>query len=157
MSWLTMRVTVTALHNVWRYGDPMRTCYEPGDVLVPVATWTARRRRDPEKAAEDAFRLLNVGDDPVLGLPDPRAVEYRARGNRGISAGDVVRVGGHWLAVARFGFTEVDRPAAFSLVPCWAGSNPLTDEQIPRRRWHLAWYGPRTLVPHHGSSVDVRS
>jgi hypothetical protein len=74
-----------------------------------------------------------------------------------LSVGDVVRVGGHWLAVARFWFTEVDWPTAFSLVPCWAGSNPISDEQIPRRRWHLAWYGPRTLFPHRGSGADVRS
>jgi len=74
-----------------------------------------------------------------------------------LSAGDVARVGGHWLAVARFWFTEVDWPTAFSLVPCWAGSNPLSDEQIPRRRWHLAWYGPRTLFPRRGSGADVRS
>jgi hypothetical protein len=58
-----------------------------------------------------------------------------------LSVGDMVRVGNHWLAVARFGFTESDWPTAFSLVPCWAGSNPLSDQDIPQRRWHLACRG----------------
>jgi hypothetical protein len=157
MSWLTMRVTVTVFHNVWRHGNPMLTGYEHGDVLVPVATWTVRPWRDREKAAEDAFAQLNTGDDPAFGLPDPLAVEYRQRGNRSLSVGDVVRVGGRWLAVARFGFTEVDWPIAFSLVPCWAGSNPLSDEQIPQRRWQLAWRGIRRPSLRAGGAVDARS
>jgi hypothetical protein len=74
-----------------------------------------------------------------------------------LSVGDVVRVGDHWLAVARFWFTEVDWPTAFSLVPCWPGSDPLSDERIPRRRWHLAWSGPRKVVLHHDGGADVRS
>jgi hypothetical protein len=84
MSWLTMRATVTVFHNVCRGGAPMLTGYQPGDVLVPVETWTVRRWRDPEAAAA-AFRLLNVGEDRVFGKPDPVAVEYRARGNRSLS------------------------------------------------------------------------
>jgi hypothetical protein len=88
MSWLTMRATVTVFHNVCRDGEPMLTGYRPSDVLVPVATWTVRRWRDPEEVAEDAFRLLNVGEDPVFGKPDPVAVEYRQRGNRSLSVGD---------------------------------------------------------------------
>jgi hypothetical protein len=157
MSWLTMRATVTVFHNVCRDGEPMLTGYRPSDVLVPVATWTVRRWRDPEEVAEDAFRLLNVGEDPVFGKPDPVAVEYRQRGNRSLSVGDVVRVGNRWLAVAPFLFTEVDWPAAFSLVPCWPGSAPLSDERLPRRRWHLAWYGPRRVVLTHKGDAGARS
>ena len=155
MSWLTMRTRVTVFHNVSRHA--MLAGYEHGDVLVPVATWTARRRHDPMKAADDAFALLNVGDDTAFEPPDPRAVEYRDRRNRSLSVGDVVRVGSRWLAVAHAGFTEVDRPSAFSLVPCWAGSSPLSDEQIPQPRWRLALHWIRTLSLHRGGASDARS
>jgi hypothetical protein len=151
-----MRTRVTVFHNVSRHA--MLTGYERGDVLVPVATWTVRPWHDPGKTAEAAFALLNVGDDPAFGPPDPRAVEYRDRGNRSASVGDLVRVGNHWLAVAHAGFTEVvDWPAGFSLVPCWAGSNPLSDEDIPQPRWRLALHGIRRLSLHRDGASDARS
>ncbi|MBS2537096.1 hypothetical protein KGQ20_30500 [Catenulispora sp. NF23] len=53
---------------------------------------------------DSVWALLNVGDDPQAGTPDPRAVNYRRRGHRSLSVGDVAAVGD-------FGFTRIpDRP-----------------------------------------------
>jgi predicted RecA/RadA family phage recombinase len=127
MGWLTRTVKVRAYHNVaGDQGEP----YKPGDVLVPVAAWDVPAGQDPLCVAEGVYELLNVGDDPDLGTPDKRlraiAVEYRERGNRSVSLGDVVCIGEEWFAVARGGFTRVEKePGLFSLVPLWPGSSPM--------------------------------
>lgn len=63
--------------------------YLHGHVLVPVARYTEDCILDVH-ACELAFHLFNVGDDPTFGTPDERAIEYRRRGNRSLSKGDVV-------------------------------------------------------------------
>ncbi len=60
--------------------------------------------------AAGAFEIFNVGDDPAFGEPDPRAVEYRKRGNRSLSVGDVVQVGDVWLACASAGWDVIEAP-----------------------------------------------
>ena len=128
---------VMAWHNVSRDRDRYVDGYQRGDVLVPVASWLVADDRDDLDAAEDAFRLLNTGDDPAFGEPDPVAVEYRTRGNRSVSVADVVRIGGRggrWYAVASAGFTELDhKPAGFSYRPA-RGSVPVVlapEEGVP--------------------------
>ena len=63
--------------------------YRPGHPLVPVCTWTTDTT-DHQQLLEDVYRLLNVGDDPAFGTPDPIALRYRRSRNRSLSVGDVV-------------------------------------------------------------------
>lgn len=58
---------------------------------------------------EEVFRLLNVGDDPTFNEsgPDPRAVQYRMRGNRSLSVGDVIQIGVRWFACASSGWVPL--------------------------------------------------
>jgi len=108
-------ITITIWHNTAKgpsgLGTAMVFGHEDGDRLVPVAVYSvddtvvaSDARSVADDLAEDAFRLFNVGDDPDFGVPDQRALEYRARGNRSLSVGDVVQVGATWLAVAGTGF-----------------------------------------------------
>lgn len=69
---------------------------------------------DPIAAAEEAFRLFNVGDDPDFGTPDPRAIAYRRPRNRSLSVGDVVmlRTGDSevFLACESIGWVVISEP-----------------------------------------------
>ncbi|MBN1172641.1 MAG: hypothetical protein JXA67_10755 [Micromonosporaceae bacterium] len=88
--------------------------YQPGHELTLVFETTAPATDDDLTVCEQVFRLLNVGDDPEFGTPDPRALEYRFKGHRSLSVGDVVDVDGRYYACARFGFTAIDTPHAAS-------------------------------------------
>ena len=70
-----------------------------GDDLADVASTLAT-----------VFHLFNVGDDPEFGTPDPRAVDYRLRGNRSLSVGDVVALGDQHFACARISWDPIDPP-----------------------------------------------
>jgi hypothetical protein len=101
-------VTVRAFHNV-RTDEAGRLVgmldgYTEGDPVVLVFTAELPAGPSREALAEAVYRLLNVGDDPEFGQPDPRAVEYRKRRNRSLSVGDLVQVGPDYLAVDSFGF-----------------------------------------------------
>lgn len=78
--------------------------------MVQVFATTVPSGGDPLAVCEELYRLLNVGDDPEFGEPDPRAVAYRARRNRSLSISDLVRVGGAWFACAANGFVPASSP-----------------------------------------------
>jgi hypothetical protein len=105
---------VTAWHNIATDNKGhligMLDGYTHGHPLVPVATWDAPEVSVPLVVLEEAYALLNIGDDPAFGVPDERAVAYRARGNRSLSIGDVVQAGTTWAAVAVTGFTPIPEP-----------------------------------------------
>src|SRR5687768_794247 len=63
---------------------------------------------DDADACEQLYRLLNVGDYPDFGEPDPRAKAYRARGNRSLSMGDLVWLDGRFYACASSGWNRLD-------------------------------------------------
>jgi hypothetical protein len=107
---MTTTIPVAVYHNtaqdpegrsVGFFGyQPEHTLTHVADMEVPVA--------GPEQVAERVYHLLNVGDDPEFGTPDPQAVAYRARRNRSLSVGDVVVLAGDVaLAVDSFGFRRV--------------------------------------------------
>lgn len=75
--------------------------YDEADVTV-VTTDIA--------VAERAFRLFNVGDDPDFGLVDHRAREYRDRGNRSLSVGDIVAVDGRYYTCTASGWRPITPP-----------------------------------------------
>lgn len=72
--------------------------------------------------ANHAWMLFNVGDDPEFGKPDPRAVDYRKRGNRSLSIGDVVAVEGRFYQVTGNGWEPL--PDRLLLDP--AGHDPVS-------------------------------
>lgn len=59
-------------------------------------------------ALDEAWYLFNVGHDPDFGPPHKVAVEYRERGNRSLSYGDVVVVDGQAFSVERWSFGELN-------------------------------------------------
>ncbi|GGM67677.1 hypothetical protein GCM10012275_42840 [Longimycelium tulufanense] len=59
---------------------------------------------------ERIFELFNVGKDPEFGTPDRRAVDYRARGNRSLSVGDVVALDDRVYACAATGWVAIAPP-----------------------------------------------
>jgi len=60
--------------------------------------------------AERAFEpLFNIGDDPSFGEPDQRAVDYRSRGNRSLSVGDVIAIDELFLSCDSSGWRELDQ------------------------------------------------
>jgi hypothetical protein len=67
---------------------------------------------DDLDACGQLYQLLNVGDDPAFGVPDPRAVRYRARGNRSLSVGDVASIDRRFYVCTRLGWQRLDhRPS----------------------------------------------
>ena len=119
---------IKVFHNVsvTPEGHPagMLDGYHQGHDLALVATVRVVREPGVQKAdeelAEEMFALFNVGDDPAYGEPSLIAQEYRFRGNRSLSVGDVVEVDGRPYAVARFGYTRIEPPQARHLVR-WHG------------------------------------
>jgi hypothetical protein len=107
-------VTVRAYLNstYGPHGIPigMLSGYEPGHELE--LAFEASVAAAPDLAiCEEIFRLLNVGDDPEFGLPDLRALAYRAQGHRSLSVGDLVTVENRAYACARVGFVAVALPS----------------------------------------------
>ncbi|WP_194923165.1 hypothetical protein [Catenulispora pinisilvae] len=109
---------VRAFHNL----DNRFDAYAPGHRLHEVFTDTVADV-DPYDICDDVWTLLNIGEDPTFGPPDPRAVDYRRRGHRSLSIGDVVAVGvgvgvgvgEQFFAVADGGFTRItERPTILS-------------------------------------------
>lgn len=62
-------------------------------------------------ALAESFDLLNIGDDPMYGDPDQRAVTYRLLGNRSLSVGDVISVDGDSFAVEAVGWSRTELTA----------------------------------------------
>jgi hypothetical protein len=84
---------------------------------------------DDLDACEQLYQLLNVGDDPDFGTPDPSAVQYRARGNRSLSVGDVASIDGRFYACAGFGWERLDHQPSIVHETGVSGTNPIADEQ----------------------------
>ena len=113
-----MTTTIRVFHNN-NPRDGMVFSFQPapyhlGDTELPAHTVTEvfsyTALPDDQHPLQFAYDLCNIGDDPsFFDPPDPRAVEYRDRGNRSLSVGDVVAVhdeerGTRWYAVAGTGF-----------------------------------------------------
>ena len=85
------------------------------------------------------FDLLNIGDDEsMVGVPDPRAVDYRRCGNRSLSVGDVVSLGNHFYACASTGWDEledaprIEQRRSFGTTPLYeAGAVPSEATAVP--------------------------
>lgn len=109
--------TVTVFHNNNRR-DAMEFGYRPADSVTEVFSYHLDLAREvpSEVIADEAYRLFNVGHDPDFGIPDPRAAAYRARRNRSLSTGNIVRLRDDrtnnvdWLAITPLGWAELDAP-----------------------------------------------
>lgn len=107
--------------------------YTPPQTLTRVFTrvWRTNAPIVPAMACEQIFELLNIGDDPAFGIPDPQAVSYRKRGNRSLSIGDVVSLTPagaptFWYALTRRGWEPI--AAAPTIAPSTRrGTCPLPD------------------------------
>lgn len=128
------QISATVFHNVAKdeTGRPDTFFgYKPGQPLVKVAEVTVEAS-GPDAALEQVFHLLNVGDDPTFGTPDPQAVAYRAARNRSLSVGDVVVLDGAAFAVASCGYEQVTvDPAQVGEVAVY-GSTPLGGQPYVR-------------------------
>ena len=105
------QVYIRAYHN----SESRFLEYEPGQRIVPVFE-TYEPDADHDQLCSRMYELLNIGDDPSFGQPDPRAIEYRARRNRSLSVGDVIQIGKEgdetpkFYAVSMSGFDSIATP-----------------------------------------------
>lgn len=87
--------------------------YQVGHPLVPVAQFKADALEGVLGTAalvlEAVYRELNIGEQGSV------AHAYRARGNRSLSVGDVVRIGENRFACASFGWKQIEEPTWFAL------------------------------------------
>jgi hypothetical protein len=104
---------VCAYLNTSTDGRPtgMLDGYAPGHQLALAFEMTVPAAVCDVEACEQVFFLLNVGDDPAFGTPDPRALEYRLKGHRSFSVGDIVTIDDRAYACAGFGFTPIPMPS----------------------------------------------
>jgi hypothetical protein len=104
------RFKVRVYHNLdarfapYRQGHRLALAYECEQASVLMT-----------QAPYQLFDLFNIGDDPRFGTPDPRALAYRARGNRSLSVGDVLALtdsAGGWIhfTVTATGFRTIHPP-----------------------------------------------
>jgi hypothetical protein len=98
--------------------------FKPGHPVVEVFRDVVPASSGHEAICEQVFTLLNVGDDPSFGAPDPRAVAYRARNNRS-PVGDCLSVGDAFYAVTDTGFQPIDPPRIVTVTR--PGTTPLHD------------------------------
>lgn len=102
----------TALFDGYKAGDPLRHCFR-----LPLTD--AEQNLPSSSLAEKVYHLLNVGDDPMYGTPDERALAYRLSNYRSLSVGDVLEIDGQHLAVASMGFVSVDAPEQETISMPW--------------------------------------
>ncbi|GAC1527411.1 MAG: hypothetical protein NVS3B1_17670 [Marmoricola sp.] len=129
--------TIQVFHNVAKdaEGRPLGFFgYQPSQALVEVAHVDVGgievNGGGLYGALDRVFYLLNVGDDPEFGTPDPQAVAYRARRNRSLSVGDVCVIEGVAFAVASFGFEPVTIDPASVTETSSYGSTALDKEPV---------------------------
>lgn len=103
---------LTALISGYTPGDPLRHCFR-----LPLDE--TEKALSTEQIAGKVFHLLNVGDDPDMGVPDQRALAFRLSCMRSLSVGDVLEIDGAFLAVASLGFTEIEAPDRDTIAPPW--------------------------------------
>lgn len=105
-------IHVQAFHNL----SPSFLGYRPGARMARVFAADQPTTGDVAAVGDHVFMLLSIGDDPQFGTPDPLAVEYRARGNRNLSMGDVVALScgpdadPDYYAISSAGFIPVEVP-----------------------------------------------
>jgi hypothetical protein len=94
-------ITVAIWHNL-AVPDNFTVGWMPEHPMVKVFSYDihAEQARDPDAVLEDAWVAFNVGDDS-------RAQQYRARGLRSLSKGDVVVVGEIAWACASTGWVQI--------------------------------------------------
>lgn len=115
-----VRLHAIVFHNL----DSRFMGYETGNRLVPVFQHGFENDHVFD-ILNHIWWLLNVGDDPDLGGPNPLATEYRARRNRSLSVGDVVKLGDEWWVVADFGFETIETPADSIVSETVHGTTPI--------------------------------
>ena len=129
---------IQVLHNIdSRFGE-----WEADHRLTLVATLDLPRPLWPRDAEPDsnwralgwAYELLNIGDDPECGTPDPQAVAYRQNGNRSLSVGDVLLLGDTAWSVDRSGWSPIGTILRMSSVGEY-GSTPLGAPKLPGQAW----------------------
>lgn len=123
-------ITVEVFHNVAQdeHGRHLGFWgYKAGHPLVKVASLIVDADT-VEQAMDVAYRLLNVGDDPDFGTPDPQALDYRAARNRSLSVGDVLVFDGVAFTVADMGFEQVNVDPAQVVQVTIHGTTPLGDQ-----------------------------
>lgn len=122
-------VHIRAFHNI----DAGFLAYKPSDrvTLVFAADEPAAA---PEAICEALFELLNIGDDPAFGTPDPRAVAYRERGNRTVdrTTGDAQSRVAYSSGLSRASYPQSDRHARRHRRPRRAG--PVMLRSVRRAR-----------------------
>lgn len=82
--------------------------YKPGHTVTEVYLYV-EDPHDDHVLLDRAFDLLSIGRDPEYGTPDERAVEYRGRGNRPLSVGDVVAIDDRFYAFDGGGRRRLDK------------------------------------------------
>jgi hypothetical protein len=94
-------MTVGVWHNI-AVPENFLVGWQPAHPMVKVFAYDipAEQALDPYVVLEDAFFTFNEGDDV-------RAQEYRARGNRSLSKGDVVAIGEVAWACASNGWEQI--------------------------------------------------
>lgn len=103
--------------------------YRDGHPVVLVFTHRIEGRSHAY-VLQELYRLLNVGDDPEFGTPDPAAVEYRQRGNRSLSMGDVIEIDDTFYAVRDTAWEQLaERP--FVVATSRPGSRPVPAADVP--------------------------
>lgn len=118
-------VRVRVFHNTTTDGRLFG--YKPDHQVVEVYSYddpdVVATTRD-SAVADRAFHLFNVGHDPEFGIPDHRACDYRARGNRSLSMGDVVGIDNRFYACASSGWSPIDTPAMADIAQ--PGTTPMS-------------------------------
>lgn len=106
---------VTIFHNVATDHQGrhlgMLDGYGAGHPVIMVA----RYETEASDPCDEAYFLFNVGHDPEFGKPSLIAQEYRFRGNRSLSVGDVVEYDRRYYACASAGWEPIDRPHILNL------------------------------------------
>lgn len=121
---------VTVYHNV-ALDDAGRHLgildgYQPDHPVTPVLA-TELPEGDAIAVCDELYRLLNIGDDPNFGAPDPRALEYRMRGNRSLSIGDLARLDGQFHALTADGWQPLAAEPTIVRETQAHGSTPLPE------------------------------
>lgn len=124
-------VWVRVFHNNHARGAFL-TGYVPGLTVTEVFTYTTSPKAgtSDHEVAEEAFELFNIGDDPEFGTPDRRAVDYRARGNRSLSVGDVLAIDGRFFSCDSNGWHALTVPPPIDQVTA-PGTTPLYPSAQP--------------------------
>lgn len=118
-------VRVRVFHNNYAPSAFLRG-YESGDTVTEVFTYSTQRTADTndDVLAAEAYTLFNVGHDSEFGVPDPRAVDYRARRNRSLSVGDVLDIDGRFFACDAVGWRALPEAPPVEQIAA-SGTTPL--------------------------------